>query len=173
MVAPVDPTVVAARIKAETGIDLLDTGADAAAASAAMRRSVRQVAGTVGCGVVATAALVSLVLAFATGNAGAGVRVAFGVVGLLLAVAAVVSGRWAWRTPPDYARLYLARQAAQQRFFDEIGQPFPGPFTARDWLGGKALVAFSTPGEVRRMRTQTGDAPDGSSVGPTEGDGER
>ncbi|MBV9140135.1 MAG: hypothetical protein JO115_04335 [Pseudonocardiales bacterium] len=147
-----DPRAVAARIKAETGIDVLDSSADAAAATAAMRRAGRQVAGTCGASLVGTLALICIVLAFAPGNASVGLRAVFGVIGVALAAAGTVLMVWAWRTPAAYTELYVKRQQAQQRFFTEIGQPQPSPFVAANWLTRKAMIAFSTPSEVRAMR---------------------
>jgi hypothetical protein len=149
-----DPPAVAARIKAETGIDVLDSTADAAAAAAAMRRAWRQIAGTIGGSLVCTLALLCIVLAFAPGNALAGVRPAFALVGVVLAVAGVWLLVWAWRTPAAYTELYVKRQQAQQRFFTEIGQASPSPFAAGNWLTRKAMIAYSTPSEVRAMRAE-------------------
>ena len=149
-----DPRAVAARIKAETGIDVLDSGADAAAAAAAMRRAWRQVGGTYGGGSVGTLALICVVLAFAPGNAAVGLRAAFALVGVALAAAGTVLIVWAWRTPAAYTELYLKRRQAQQRFFAEIGQRCPSPFADGNWLTRKAMIAFSTPSEVRAMRAE-------------------
>ncbi len=155
-----DPRAVAARIKAETGIDVLDSDADAAAAAAAMRRAGRQIAGTIGGSLVGTLALICIVLTFAHGNASVGLRAAFALVGVALAAAGTVLIVWAWRTPAAYTELYVKRQQAQQWFFTEIGQPWPSPFAASDWLTRKAMIAYSTPGEVRAMRKEaTSDQP--------------
>lgn len=177
MTAP-DPRVVAERIRAETGVDLFDPDADAAAASVAMRRSVRQVAATVGGGMVGAVGLIFVVLAFARGDAAAGARVAYGVVGVLLMAAAVFVGVWGWRLPAAYREVVLPRRAARTRFFAEVGQPE----MATSWLARRALVAYSTPAEVREMRAERKTSPppeeprDGGSRdagGPTgsEGDG--
>ncbi|MGH3853098.1 MAG: hypothetical protein ACRDR6_06290 [Pseudonocardiaceae bacterium] len=148
----------AARIKAETGIDVLDRSADAAGAAASMRRAWRRVGGTFGAAPVGTLALICIVLAVVPGNGGAtisvGLRVAFAVVGLALAAAFTALIVWAWRTPAAYTELYLKRRQAQQRFFTEIGQPQPSEFEAANWLTRKAMTAFSTPSEVRAMRAQ-------------------
>lgn len=149
-----DPRAVAARIKAETGIDVLDSGADATAAAAAMRRTGRQVAGTFGGSLAGTFALVCIVLALAHGDASVGLRAAFALVGAALAAAGVALVVWAWRIPTSYTELYVKRQQAQQRFFTEIGQPSPSSFATGDWLTRKAMVAYSTPGEVRAMREE-------------------
>jgi hypothetical protein len=149
-----DPRVVAARIKAETGIDVLDSAGDAAAAAAAMRRAWRQVAGTFGGSLIGTLALICIVPAFAPGNASVGLRVAFALLGVAPAAASTVLIVWAWRTPAAYTELYVKRQQAQRRFFTEIGQPWPSPFADGNWLTRKAMIAFSTPSEVRAMRAE-------------------
>ncbi|MGH7882144.1 MAG: hypothetical protein ACREN8_04470 [Candidatus Dormibacteraceae bacterium] len=82
------PRAIAARIKAETEIDLLDSRADAAAA--AMRRAGRQIAGTFGASLAGTMVLICIVLAFAHGNASMGLRAAFALGGVALAAAGTV-----------------------------------------------------------------------------------
>ncbi|MEO7195174.1 MAG: hypothetical protein ABIZ05_10175 [Pseudonocardiaceae bacterium] len=146
---------VAARIKAETGIDVLDRSADAVGAVAAMHRAWRRVGGTFGGGLAGTLALISIVLAVVPGNGGAtislGVRAVFGVAMAAAGIALLV---WGWRTTAAYTELYLKRRQAQQRFFTEIGQPRPSEFEDASWLMRKAMIAFSTPSEVRAMRAQ-------------------
>ncbi len=119
-----------------------------------MRRAGRQVAGTIGGSLTGGLALICIVLTFAHGDASVGLRAAFAVVGVALAAAGTVLIVWAWRTPAAYAELYVKRQQAQQRFFTEIGQPWPSPVAAGDWLSRKAMIAYSTPGEVRAMRKE-------------------
>lgn len=149
-----DPRAIAARIKAETGIDVLDSNADAAAAKAAMRRAWRQVGGTMGGSLVGTLALLCIAFAFASGNDPVSARAASALVGVALAAASTTLIVWAWRTPAAYTELYVKRRQAQQRFFTEIGQPCPSAFADGSWLTRKALIAFSTPSEVRAMRAE-------------------
>ncbi|MGH3830295.1 MAG: hypothetical protein ACRDRS_07545 [Pseudonocardiaceae bacterium] len=154
----IEARAVAARIKAETGIDVLDSSADAAGARAAMRRAWRQVGGTLGSSLAGTLALLCIVLAVVPGNGGAtislGVRATFAVFGLAMAVASTALIVWGWRTPAAYTELYLKRRQAQKRFFTEIGQPRPSEFEDASWLMRKAMIAFSTPSEVRAMRAE-------------------
>jgi hypothetical protein len=140
-VASSDPRAVAARIKTETGIDLLDSDADAVAAKAATRRAGRQVAGTLGASLAGAVALICIPLALVPGSDSLGLRAAFTAVGIALAAAAATLIVWAWRTPAAYAALYLTRQQAQQRFFTEIGQPWPSRFVASDWLKRKEATS--------------------------------
>ena len=93
-------------------------------------------------------------MAFAPGNATAGLRAAFALVGVALAAAGTVLIVWGWRTPAAYTELYLKRRQAQQRFFAEIGKPCPSPSADGNWLTRKAMIAFSTPSEVRAMRAE-------------------
>lgn len=136
-----DPRAVAARIKTETGIDLLDSDADAAAAEAATRRAGRQVAGTLGASLAGPVALICIGLALAPGGDSLGLRAVVAAVGIALAAAAVTLIVWAWRTPAAYIELCLTRQQAQQWFFTEIGQPWPSRFVASDWLKRKEATS--------------------------------
>jgi len=132
-----DPRAVAAQIKAETGIDLLDSNADAAGATAATRRAWRQVAGTFGGSLASGLGLLGFVLAFAPGNLLGVLRVAFAYVGVVSTAAAIALIIWGWRTPPAYAELYLRRQQAFQRFFIETRQPRPSLFVSSGWFTRK------------------------------------
>ncbi|MGH3827012.1 MAG: hypothetical protein ACRDQX_07540 [Pseudonocardiaceae bacterium] len=153
----IEARAVASRINAETGIDVLDRSADTAGARAAMRRAWRQIGGTFGGGLAGTLALICIVLAVVPSNGSAtislGLRIGFAVFGVALAVTGTVLIVWGWRTTAAYTELYLKRRLAQQRFFTEIGQPRPSEFEAASWLMRKAMIASSTPSEVRAMRS--------------------
>jgi hypothetical protein len=158
-VAPPDPRAIADRIRVETGIDLFDPAADAVAAAVAMRRAVRQVMGTIGCSGCGGLASILLVLGFIPRHPGpgAGVRVALVVFGGAVVAGAVMLGIWGWRLPAAYREVFLPREAARRRFLAEIGQ-LRNPLGAADWLGRKALIAYSTPAEVREMRAAEREA---------------
>jgi predicted lipid-binding transport protein (Tim44 family) len=159
VMTPLEIRAVAARIKTETGIDVLDSSADAATARAATRRAGRQIAGTLGGSLAGSLGMVCIVLAFAHGDASAGLRAAFAVIGVAVAASSAALIVWAWRTPAAYAELYVKRQQTLQRFFAEIGQPQPSPLADADWLTRKAMAAFSTPGEVKAMREEAVSPP--------------
>jgi hypothetical protein len=147
-----DPRVVALRIRDETGVDLLDPGAEASAASVAMRRSLRQVAGTIGCGLLGAVALFCFAAVFAPSGPDGGGRAAVAVVGVACLLGALTVVIWGWRMPRAYREVFLPRRAAQQRFFTELGQEWPNALSATDWLGRKAVVAYSAPSQVRELR---------------------
>lgn len=149
-----DPREAAERIRAETGIDLCDTDADAVAAKASMRRAYRQVAGTVGAGVLGAIGLVLVVLAATSDTTSAGGRIASGIAGVIFLAAAALVAVWAWRLPAVYRDLVLPRRAAHARLLAEIG----GEGLPTDWLTRRAMVAYSTPSEVRQMREEQGAA---------------
>jgi hypothetical protein len=148
-----DYRAVAARIRAETGIDVLDDDANARADRLATREQLRRVGSWVVASLLGAVGLL-LVIAAAAADDAVAARVAVAVVGLAGAGGAVVLGVSAFRPSRRYRNEVLPRVAARDRFVAELGDAAPGLLAQSGVLTRAAYSAFSTPKDIRKMQAE-------------------